>query len=72
VRVDIGGGVRPFVDVEGPQLVPVGATMAEKPVLLLLHGGPGADHSVGFKPAFSRVADVAAVVYFDQRGPGPQ
>jgi hypothetical protein len=50
VRVDIGGGIRLFVDIEGPQLVPDGPRMAERPVLILLHGGPGPDHSV-FKPS---------------------
>ena len=47
-------GVRLFFDVEGAKFVPDGKTMREKPTLLLLHGGPGFDHS-GFKPAFSAV-----------------
>jgi pimeloyl-ACP methyl ester carboxylesterase len=34
-----------------------------------LAGGPGADHSI-FKPAYSRLADIAQVVYFDHRGDG--
>jgi len=67
--IQIEPGVRLFVDVEGPSLVPDGATMREKPTLLLLHGGPGYDHS-GFKPAFSRLADIAQIVYFDHRGHG--
>jgi pimeloyl-ACP methyl ester carboxylesterase len=33
------------------------------------HGGPGYDHS-GFKPAFSCLADVAQIVYYDHRGHG--
>jgi proline iminopeptidase len=37
--------------------------------LLLLHGGPGLDHSV-YKPAFSTLADVAQVVFLDHRGNG--
>ena len=36
---------------------------------MLLHGGPGYDHS-GFKPAFSRLADIAQIVYYDHRGHG--
>jgi proline iminopeptidase len=36
---------------------------------VLLHGGPGYDHS-GFKPAFSRLADIAQIVYYDHRGHG--
>jgi proline iminopeptidase len=43
--------------------------MREKPTLILLHGGPGYDHS-GFKPAFSRLADIAQIVYYDHRGHG--
>ncbi|MGE5116484.1 MAG: alpha/beta fold hydrolase [Betaproteobacteria bacterium] len=69
MRITIDPGVRLFVDVEGAGLVPDGAAMRDKPTLLLLHGGPGYDHS-GFKPAFSRLTDVAQVVYVDHRGHG--
>jgi len=69
MRIEIQPGVRLFVDVEGPQFVPDGPRLREKPTLLLLHGGPGFDHS-GFKPFFSRLADVAQVVYYDHRGHG--
>lgn len=41
-----------FFDVEGASLVPDGPSMREKPTLLLLHGGPGFDHSI-YKPAYS-------------------
>lgn len=69
-------GVGLYFDVEGARLVPDGTTMREKPTLILLHGGPGMDHS-GYKPRFSQLADVAQVVYLDQRGngrsdPGPR
>jgi proline iminopeptidase len=43
--------------------------MREKPTLVLLHGGPGMDHSV-YKPRFSQLADIAQVVYLDHRGNG--
>jgi proline iminopeptidase len=43
--------------------------MVDMPTLLLLHGGPGADHSI-YKPAFSALTDVAQVVYLDHRGNG--
>jgi pimeloyl-ACP methyl ester carboxylesterase len=66
VRVN---GVRLFFDVEGAKLVPEGPVMREKPTLLLLHGGPGFDHSI-YKPAYSALADVAQVVYLDHRGNG--
>jgi proline iminopeptidase len=63
------GGTRLFVDVEGAGLVADGARMREKPALVLLHGGPGFDHSI-YKPEFSQLADVAQVVYLDHRGQG--
>jgi proline iminopeptidase len=67
--IRIAPEVRLFVDIEGSGLVPDGPRMREKPTLLLLHGGPGFDHC-GFKPAFSRLADIAQVVYVDHRGHG--
>ena len=67
--IQIEPGVRLFVDIEGAGLVPDGPGMREKPTLVLLHGGPGYDHS-GFKPAFSRLSDVAQIVYYDHRGHG--
>jgi len=69
MRIEIEPGVRLFIDVEGLGLVPDGACMRDKPTLVLLHGGPGYDHS-GFKPFFSRLADLAQIVYFDHRGHG--
>jgi proline iminopeptidase len=62
-------GVRLFFDVEGAKLVADGPTMREKPTLLLLHGGPGFDHSI-YKPAYSALADIAQIVYLDHRGNG--
>lgn len=62
-------GVRLFFDVEGSALVPDGAAMRERPTLVLLHGGPGMDHT-GYKPRFSQLTDIAQVVYLDQRGNG--
>jgi pimeloyl-ACP methyl ester carboxylesterase len=61
--------VRLFVDVEGPAFVPDGPRLREKPTLIVLHGGPGYDHS-SFKPLFSRLADAAQIVYVDHRGHG--
>jgi proline iminopeptidase len=62
-------GVRLFFDVEGAKLVPDGPSLREKPTLILLHGGPGFDHSI-YKPAYSALADVAQVIYLDHRGNG--
>ncbi len=68
MRVNIGD-VRLFFDVEGAKLRPDGPTMREVPTVILLHGGPGFDHS-NFKPDFSRLAEIAQVVYLDHRGNG--
>ncbi len=69
MHITLEPGVTLFVDIEGAGLVPDGATMREKPTLLLLHGGPGYDHS-SFKPVFSQLADIAQIVYYDHRGHG--
>ena len=68
VRVSVNG-VRLYFDVEGSGLAVRDTDMAAKPTLVLLHGGPGADHSL-FKPEFSAMAGDAQVVYLDQRGSG--
>lgn len=68
MRVKVGD-VWLFFDVEGAKLRPDGETMREVPTVVLLHGGPGFDHS-NFKPDFSPLADVAQVVYLDHRGNG--
>jgi proline iminopeptidase len=62
-------GSRLFFDVEGSGLVPDGPTMRAKPTLLLLHGGPGFDHT-NYRPAFSVLADIAQIIYLDHRGNG--
>jgi proline iminopeptidase len=68
MRIEING-VRLFFDVEGAKLIPDGPAMREQPTLILLHGGPGFDHSY-WKPEFSQLADVAQIIYLDQRGCG--
>lgn len=69
MHVDVNG-TRLWFDVEGPSHVPDGDHMRERPSLLLVHGGPGGfDHSC-FKPHFSRLTDVAQVVYLDLRDHG--
>ena len=68
MRVSVNG-VRLFFDVEGASRVPDGPRMRAKPTLLLLHGGPGFDHSI-YKPAYSALADCAQIIYLDHRGNG--
>jgi len=58
-----------YFDVEGMGLVPDGATMREKPVAFVIHGGPGGDHS-GFKGPMTPLAERMQLVYFDHRGQG--
>ena len=69
MKIEVEPGVRLFVDVDGAGLVPDGPRLREKPTLILLHGGPGFDHS-SFKPLFGRLADVAQLIYVDHRGHG--
>ena len=58
-----------FFDVEGLEFVPDGPTLRRRPTIILLHGGPGADHS-RLKPAFSCLSDTGRVIYLDHRGHG--
>ncbi len=60
---------RIYFDVEGLGLVADGIRMRERPVAMVIHGGPGGDHS-GFKPGFSPLADRLQLIYFDHRGQG--
>lgn len=62
-------GFKLYVDIEGAGLVPDGPLMREKPTLVLIHGGPGGDHSL-YKPAFSALSDICQIVYYDHRGCG--
>jgi proline iminopeptidase len=58
-----------FFDVDGAGLVVEGATMRERPVAVLLHGGPGADHT-SYKPALTPLTGLMQLVYLDHRGQG--
>jgi pimeloyl-ACP methyl ester carboxylesterase len=69
VRVSIGD-VRLFFDIDGPKLIPSGAGLAERPTLLLLHPGPGFDHTVYKVRAGEVLSRFAQVVYLDLRGHG--
>jgi proline iminopeptidase len=62
-------GTEIYFDVEGCGLVPDGNRMVERPTALVIHGGPGGDHT-GFKPGFAPLAERMQLVYFDHRGQG--
>ena len=62
-------GQRIFFDVVGAKLAIDGRHMREKPTLLVLHGGPGFDHT-GFRPGLDAMSDIAQVVFLDHRGNG--
>ena len=68
MRVTIDGADLWF-DVAGQGLVPDGASMRQKPTLIVLHGGPGFDHT-GFKPVFDPLTEICQIVYLDHRGNG--
>lgn len=69
MQVEVNG-TRLWFDVEGPALVPDGATMRERPTVVLIHGGPASyDHSY-FKPDFTALTAYAQVVYLDLRDHG--
>jgi len=62
-------GASIFVDTVGSQLMPEGGAMVERPSLVVMHGGPGFDHSL-MRPYFDRFADGHQVIYIDHRGNG--
>ena len=69
MRVALPDGTRIYFEVIGRKLVPDGPRMRERPTMLILHGGPGFDHSV-MAHALAPLADVAQLVLYDHRGQG--
>lgn len=69
MRVEIEPGVRLFFDVHGCSHVPGEGRLETRPTLILLHGGPGSDHSV-YKPVALPFAEHLQVVFYDHRGMG--
>jgi proline iminopeptidase len=69
VRVPLGDSTRIFVEVIGRKLVPEGPTMRERRTMLLLHGGPGFDHST-LATIFEPLAGELQLVLIDHRGQG--
>ena len=68
MRIEVNG-VRLWFDVEGAALQASEESLECRPTLILLHGGPGADHSA-FKPLYSQLANVAQIIYLDHRANG--
>src|SRR2546425_8367168 len=62
-------GVRLFLDPEGAALVPSGSRMVQRPAVIALHGGPGADNST-LRPALTPLSKIVQIVYLDFRGHG--
>ena len=66
--VDVGSA-HLFFDVVGESLNAATPDMAQRPTLILLHGGPGYDHST-LRPYFDRYSDTHQLIYLDHRGCG--
>jgi proline iminopeptidase len=62
-------GVDLFFDVLGSGFTVTDTELAPKPVVFVHHGGPGNDHSY-FRPWIDPLAEVAQLVFIDQRGSG--
>jgi proline iminopeptidase len=62
-------GTEIYFDIAGMQLAPVGKDFIERPVIFMLHGGPGGDH-LRFKQHSLELQDVAQLVFIDHRGCG--
>lgn len=62
-------GTEIYFDIAGMQLQFNGKKLEERPVLFLLHGGPGGDH-LRFKQHSSSLQEVAQLVFIDHRGCG--
>jgi proline iminopeptidase len=62
-------GTQLYVDVDGPQLRVERGKLAERPTLVVLHGGPGFDQGY-LRPGLGALRDRAQVVFLDLRGQG--
>jgi proline iminopeptidase len=62
-------GTEIYFDIAGMQLEPHKNDLIEKPILFMLHGGPGGDH-LRFKQHSLELQKVAQLVFIDHRGCG--
>ncbi|MFT4164004.1 MAG: alpha/beta hydrolase [Microlunatus sp.] len=58
-----------FVDVEGAELAVSDGSLRPRPVVVILHGGPGFDQGY-LRPGLSALADHAQLFFVDLRGQG--
>lgn len=69
MKVAVDDGTRLFVDVVGPGVVARHGELVDRPSFVMLHGGPGYDHS-NLRRFHMPLARAAQLVFFDQRGRG--
>jgi proline iminopeptidase len=62
-------GTEIYFDVMGMQIAPNKKDLTEKPVLFMIHGGPGGNH-LHFKFDSLKLQDYAQLIFIDQRGCG--
>lgn len=62
-------GTEIYFDIAGMEIRPQGKHLIQKPILFLLHGGPGGDH-LRFKQHSLELQDAAQLVFIDHRGCG--
>jgi proline iminopeptidase len=62
-------GTEIYFDIAGMHIAPHKNDFVERPVLFLLHGGPGGDH-LRFKQHSLELQEVAQLVFIDHRGCG--
>lgn len=62
-------GIDLFFDIEGSGFEVTDTGLVQKPVVFIHHGGPGNDHTY-FRPWLDSLADIAQLVFIDQRGSG--
>lgn len=67
--VRIADGASLFAQVKGAALAPDPAS-PDRPWIVLLHGGPGSDHTVFLGESLDRLADSYNVLLYDHRGNG--
>ncbi len=62
-------GTEIYFDIAGMQFAPEGKTFVERPVVFMLHGGPGGSH-LRYKQFSLELQEVAQLVFIDHRGCG--